>query len=346
MSVHAPEIAVTTPGSPPGAGIKRRFSPGWFGPWEFALICLFLLVTVLGAVSSPYFATPENFAITAAGAVGLSLMVVPMAWLMIAEEIDLSIASVFGLSGVVFGLCIEGGLPLFVAIGIALGVGALAGFINGFLTVDVGLPSLVVTVGTLALFRGIAYILLESRSVSDLPKGFTDFAQGNVAATLIPNGFVLFVVVAVVGGLLLSRGSVGRKTYAVGSSVEVARFSGIRVKNVKRGLFIFSGTIAALAGILYAGYVSSARANNGTGMELSVIAIVLIGGVSMYGGKGSFVGVMLSLLLVTTLTSWMTLGYVPTNIQYTVIGLLMIGAVVVPVLVTRTKDLVHRRRTS
>lgn len=346
MSVHSPEVAVTTQGPASGTTKKKRVFPSWFGPWEFALLCLVVLVAALGSVSSPYFATPENFAITAAGAVGLSLMVVPMAWLMIAEEIDLSIASVFGLSGVIFGLCIESGLPLVAAVAISLAVGALAGFINGFLTVDVGLPSLVVTVGTLALFRGIAFILLESRSVSDLPKAFTEFTQGNVGATLIPNGFVVFVVVAVVAGLLLSRGSVGRKTYAVGSSVEVARFSGIRVKKVKRGLFIFSGTIAALAGIMYAGYVSSARANNGTGMELSVIAIVLIGGVSMYGGKGSFVGVMLSLLLVTTLTSWMTLGYVTTNIQYTVIGLLMIGAVVVPVLVTKTKDLVNRRKTT
>jgi len=343
MTVHAPEKSES--GLAPAANPRKRYSfPSWFGPWELSLLGLVIIVILLGSSSSPYFATPENFAITAAAAVGLSLMVVPMAWLMIAEEIDLSIASVFGLSGVVFGLSIEGGLPLPLAILSAIAVGAIAGLINGFLTVDIGLPSLVVTVGTLALFRGIAFILLESRSVSDLPLEFTSFAQGNVGMTLIPNGFVLFLVVAIVAGILLARGSVGRKTYAVGSSVAASRFSGVRVKKVKRGLFIFSGSIAAVAGVMYSGYVSSARANNGTGLELSVIAIVLIGGVSMYGGKGSFIGVMLSLLLVTTLTSWMTLGYVTTNIQYTVIGLLMIGAVVVPVLVGKVRDLVQRRR--
>ncbi|MCS5735011.1 ABC transporter permease [Herbiconiux daphne] len=331
--------------SPVAEPAKKRFSlPGWFGPWEFALLGLVVIVMIAGAVTSPFFATGENFAITAAGAVGLSLMVVPMAWLMIAEEIDLSIASVFGMCGVIFGLSIENGMPLALAIILAVVVGAIAGLINGFLTVDVGLPSLVVTVGTLALFRGIAFILLESRSVSDLPLEFTQFAQGNIPGTLIPNGFIVFLVVAIVAGIVLARGSAGRKTYAVGSSVEVSRFSGIRVKRVKRGLFIFSGSVAGLAGVLYAGYVSSARANNGTGLELSVIAIVLIGGVSMYGGKGSFIGVMLALLLVTTLTSWMTLGYVPTNIQYTVIGLLMIGAVVLPALISKFKNAVLRRR--
>jgi rhamnose transport system permease protein len=318
--------------------------PTWFGPWELALLCLVFIVLVAGTVTSTYFATGENFAITAAGAVGLSLMVIPMTWLMIAEEIDLSIASVFGMCGVVFGLSIENGWPLTLAIVLAVVVGAVAGLINGFLTVDVGLPSLVVTVGTLALFRGIAYILLESRSVSKLPLSFTQFTQGNIAGTLIPNTFIVFVIVAIVAGIFLTRGSVGRKTYSAGSSVEVSRFSGIRVKLVKRGLFIFSGSIAGLAGVLYSGYVSSARANNGTGLELSVIAIVLIGGVSMYGGKGSFIGVMLSLLLVTTLTSWMTLGYVATNIQYTVIGLLMISAVVLPALITKLQNAAFRRR--
>lgn len=326
------------------APIKRKFTfPNWFGPWELSLLGLIIIAMVIGVILSPYFATAENFAITASGAVGLSLMVIPMAWLMIAEEIDLSIASVFGLSGVVFGLSIENGLGLPLSIVTALLVGAAAGAINGFLAVTLGLPSLIVTVGTLGVFRGIAFILLESRSVSKLPVEFTGFAQGNIGATLIPNGFVLFLFVAIVAGVLLQRGSVGRKTYAVGSSLEVSRFSGVRVKRVKRGLFLFSGIIASLAGILFAGYVSSARATNGTGLELSVIAIVLIGGVSMFGGKGSFLGVMLSLLLITTLTSWMTLGYVATNIQYTLTGLLMIGAVVVPVLVTKLKNRLAKR---
>jgi rhamnose transport system permease protein len=131
-------------------------------------------------------------------------------------------------------------------------------------------------------------------------------------------------------GLLLQSGEVGRKVYAIGSNLTVSIFSAIRVGRVKRGMFVFSGLVSGIAGILYAGYASTARANNGVGMELSVIAIVLIGGISMYGGKGRFIGVMLSLILVTSLTSWMNLKYISSSIQYTVVGMLMIGAVVVP----------------
>lgn len=331
---------LTSPPSAPGQSRRspRRALPSWFGAWETSLLVLVVLVTVMASINTPYFATGSNFSITAGGAIGLALMVIPMALLMIAGEIDLSIASVFGLTGVVFGLCIEGGISLPLSIVIGLVLGAAAGFINGWLTVAFGLPSLVVTVGTLGLYRGIAYILLESRSISALPVEFTTFSQSNIYGTYIPYTFVLFVLMAVIAAVVLHRGAFGRRTFAVGSSAVVSRFSGIPVRRIKITLFCLSGTIAALAGMLYAGYVSSARANNGTGLELSVIAIVLIGGVSMFGGKGSFAGVMLSLVLVTVLTSWMNLGFLPTNVQNTVIGVLMIAAVVVPVVAKKISD--------
>lgn len=321
---------------------RSRRLPAWCGPWELTLIVLVVIVLVLGTVLVPYFASAENFSVTAARAVGLSLMVVPMSWLIIAGEIDLSVASVFGVSGVVFGLAIQAGWGMFFSIVVALAVGAVAGVTNGFFAVTLGLPALIVTVGTLGLFRGIAYILIQNNAVSKLPSGFTDFSQGNVLGSLIPNCFVLFVIVAAIAGLILHRGSFGRKIFAVGSSLEVSRFSGIQVRRVKRILFMFSSLTSALAGILYTGYVSSANATNGTGLELSVIGIVLIGGVSMFGGKGSFLGVMLSLILVTALGSWMTLSFVGTDLQYTVTGLLMIGAVVVPALVNKVRARFNR----
>lgn len=335
----SPQTLTSPPPVPTqGARLRRRELPTWFGAWETSLLVLVVVVTIVASISTPYFATGPNFAITAGGAIGLALMVIPMTLLMIAGEIDLSIASVFGLTGVVFGLCLEGGIPLPLSIVIGLVLGAVAGFINGWLTVACGLPSLVVTVGTLGLYRGIAYILLESRSISALPIEFTTFSQDNIYGTYIPYTFVLFVVMVVLATVVLHRGSFGRKTFAVGSSALVSRFSGIPVRRIKITLFCISGTVAALAGMLYAGYVSSARANNGTGLELSVIAIVLIGGVSMFGGKGSFAGVTLSLVLVTVLTSWMNLGFLPTNVQNTVIGVLMIAAVVVPVVAKKISD--------
>jgi rhamnose transport system permease protein len=328
--------------SPNDAPPERRISlPQWFGVWELALIGLIVVVFVAASVSSPFFATGQNFAITSAGAIGLALMVIPMAGLMIAGEIDLSIASVFGLTGVVFGMSLDAGIPLAGAVIIGLVVGAAAGFLNGWLTTAFGLPSLVVTVGTLGLYRGVAYILLENRSISDIPVEWATFAQSNVPGTYLPYSFILFVVIAALAGVILHRGGFGRRIFAVGSSVTASRYAGIRVRLVKRVLFVFSGLVAALAGMLYTGYVASARADNGTGLELSVIAIVLIGGVSMYGGRGSIVGVLLALVLVVSLGSWMNLFFVPTNVQNTVIGALMIAAVVVPAIVhqirTRTR---------
>ncbi|WP_404437207.1 ABC transporter permease [Microbacterium aerolatum] len=339
--------AVQTPPLPSAPATEpvartRRALPAWFGGWELALVALVIAAVVAGSIASPFFATGQNFAITTAGAIGLALMVVPMAGLMVAGEIDLSVASVFGLAGVTFGMTLDAGIPLIGALLIGLVVGAAAGFINGWLTTAFGLPSLVVTVGTLGLYRGIAYILLENRSISRIPAEWAAFAQSNVPGTYLPYPLILFVVVAVAAGVILHRGGFGRRVFAVGSSVTASRYSGIRVRLVKRALFTFSGAVAALAGMIYTGYVASARADNGTGLELTVIAIVLIGGVSMYGGRGSMVGVILALILVIALGSWMNLFFVPTNVQNTVIGSLMIAAVVVPALILLARDRMRR----
>ncbi len=314
----------------------------WIGAWEVALFGLLVATLVFGSISSRYLLTGANFTITAEGSVGIGLMVVPMAWLMIAGEIDLSVASMFGLSGVVFGLLIQGGAGLIPAAAASIAVGALGGLVNAFFAVQLGLPSLIVTVGTLSVYRGLAYVLLQTASISGLPPDFTAFCQGTVAGSIVPNTLLIFLVLALVGGLFLQRGSIGRKVYAIGSSAEVSRFSGLRVRRVKVGLFIFSGVVASIAGILYSGYVNNVRADNGTGLELTVIGIVLIGGVSMFGGKGRILGVLLSLLLVTLARSFMNLQYVATNLQFMVVGLLMIGAVVVPALIASVPVLASR----
>ena len=329
-----------TTGAFPGAVLKKRrfMLPGWIGVWELALLILVFISLIWGAVVSPFFLTTDNFSITAARSTGIGLMVLPMMWLMIAGEIDLSVASIFALTGVIFGLGIESDIRLPVSFALAMAAGGLAGLVNAFFIVVIGLPSLVVTVGTLSVYRGLAFVLLENRSISAFPADFTAFTQDNIAGTFIPYTLVVFLVVAAISGLLLQRGVVGRKTYAIGSSPDVSRFSGIRVKWIKGWLFVVSGLVAALAGILFSGYVSSARATNGLGLELTVIAIVLIGGARIYGGEGKFLGVLLSLALVTIITSVMTLQFITTDIQNMVIGLLMAGAVVVPGIASRVQD--------
>lgn len=310
---------------------KQKWSlPIWLGGWEIGLVSLIAIVWVVGTVFSPNFLTSSNFANTFASSMGIALMVIPMAWLIIAGEIDLSVASIYGLSASVLGRSMEAGNGFWLSVVLGLLVAGLAGYINGLLVVNFNLPSLVVTIGTLALYRGISFILLEYRSFSDFPTVFTDFAQNTFGNSPFPQTSLVLIILALVAGVYLQIGSIGRKVYAIGSNLTVSKFSGISVNRIKRQMFVFSGIVSGLAGILYAGYTSSARANNGTGLELSVIAIVLIGGISMYGGRGRFLGVVLSLVLVTSLTSWMNLQYISSSIQYTVVGMLMIGAVVVP----------------
>jgi len=343
MSVQAQERAkpsATPPGKPSRrASILTRLGqiPG-VGGWEAALAVLVVVVLILGSVTSRPFGTGENFAITATASLSLALMVIPMAWLMIAGEIDLSIASVFGLAATVFGVSIRAGLPGWLAFVLGLATGALCGLLNGLVSVNTGIPSLIVTIGTSAIYRGTSFIALQNEGISNLPPALTTFAQGSIPRTVIPYGFVLFTIIAVVAALLLHKGTIGRKVFAIGSNPQVSRFSGLRVRRIKRGLFIWAGLMAATAGMLYAGYINTVRATNGVGMELVVIGIVLIGGVDMYGGRGSFVGVLLSLLLITTLTSWMSLQFWETNVQYMVTGLIMIGAVVIPALAKKFRQ--------
>lgn len=160
-----------------------------------------------------------------------------------------------------------------------------------------GLPSLAVTIGTMALFRGLAYVILGDESVTSFPTGYTDWAFGTFAGTVVPNPIVLFIVLAIVFALLLHRTPFGRSVFAIGANKQAARFSGIRVDRIQLRLFILSGVIAALAGIILTLRNSTAAANVGTGFELTAIAAVVLGGVSIFGGTGTVGGVILGLIL-------------------------------------------------
>jgi len=299
-------------------------------PWESSLVGLILITLIIGKLFSENFLTSSNLGTSISSTVGIAFMIIPMTWLIIAGEIDLSVASIYGLTSVVLAYSLEKGLSFWPSLLISLVVAGLAGYINGVLVVNLKLPSLVVTIGTLGLFRGIAYILLEYRSFSDFPTSFTDFAQNSFGNSPFAYTSLPCLIAILISGIYLSRGLIGRRVYAIGSSQTVSLFSAIRINRIRVGLFIFSGLVSGVAGILFAGYTNSSRANNGAGLELSIVAIVLIGGISMYGGKGSFFGVLLAFILVTSMTSLMNLFYVSSSIQYTLVGSLMISSVAVP----------------
>ena len=307
--------------------------------WETLLVALLVATLVWGSVRSEFFLEGSNFKGATSVFMERAIMALPMTLIIISGEIDLSVASILGLASAVLGITWEAGWPLWLAIAAALGVGAACGLVNGLLVTRLGLPSLVVTLGTLALFRGLAYVVLGGpqgqKAISDYPPGFVDFGFDAIPGTVVPWSFLIFVPLLVMFLVLLHRSWIGRQIYAMGLNKEAARFSTVRVGQVKVWLFVASGTLAALAGVLFTARISSSRADNALGFELDVIAAVLLGGVSIFGGRGTLIGVVLSLAVVATLRNVLAITNVGADVQSLAVGGLLILSVLGPNVVRR-----------
>ena len=306
--------------------------------WETMLAGLLVIAILGGALVNKDFLTVENGSNLLANFVEIALMALPLSLIVITGEIDLSVASILGLSSSLLGLLWEAKVAMPLAILLCLLLGAAAGALNGFLIVRFRLPSLAVTIGTLALLRGFAYILLGDKAVADFPPEYTAFGIGVIPFTFIPMPFALFIILAVVFWILLHHTTVGRRLYAIGGNQTAALFSGVDLKRLKMLLFIASGAISALAGIVYTFRFSSSRADNGTGFELSAIAAVFLGGVTVQGGKGTVTGVVLSLLLIGIINNVLTLADVANEILRIVTGSLLIASILLPNLIASTRE--------
>jgi rhamnose transport system permease protein len=258
-----------------------------------------------------------------------------MALVIIAGEIDLSVESMAGLSCAVIGLLWSAKVSVELAIPIVLVIGALGGLFNGLLVTRLGLPSLVVTLGTLALYRGLALIVLGPNGVSGFPDWFTSFGFGTIPGTPIPWPLLIFVGLAIVLGYVLHLTWPGRQLFALGKNPSAARYSGVRVARVKLALFCLNGVIAALAGVILTARFASSRADIGQGMTLTVVTIVLLGGVSIFGGRGTIPGVVLAAAVLAVLGNVLRLTNISAEIQSIATGVLLIGSVVIPNLAHR-----------
>jgi len=295
---------------------------------EAAIIALLLLVIVVALASVRNFDSPLTVTYLLRDVAPILLIALPMTLIIITEEIDLSVASIVGLSSVVTGILTQAGLPFPVAAILAVLVGTVAGAFNGFLVTVVGLPSLAVTIGTLALFRGIAVGLLGTTAISDFPEQWTDLAKANIPGTPIPVIMIPFVVLAIIFAVLLHFTPFGRSLYAIGLNKEAAQFSGIDVGRTKFILFVMSGAMSGFAGVYFTLLYSNARGDNATGMELQIIAAVLLGGVSIFGGRGAIYGVIAGVLLIGTLGSALRLAGITSDIINVITGVLLILSVV------------------
>lgn len=312
--------------------------------WEFVLLILVVVVLVVAAAVVPGFTRPFSISTGLATFAPAALMALPLALLVIVRDIDISVASIAGLSSVAAGLAIQAGQPLPVVIVVALATGVCCGAVNGFFVAALGLPALLVTLGTLALFRGLCYVLLGGTPISPLPDFFTVLGNDNVPGLIVPWAIVPFVVLAVVFGVVLHRGKIGRRIYAIGGNPETALYSGVRVARIRFLLFVLSGAVSGLAGMIIMGITSQVAPDGGQGLELDAITVVFLAGVSVLGGRGRITGVVLASILILALRKSLQLMNVSGYTQGIAVGVVLIASLLVTNLSRRWLGALRARR--
>ena len=300
-----------------------------FRSWEGFLLAALILIIAVNTILSPQFLTLSNQINLFQLSIEKIIVALIMTLIIINAEIDLSVGSMMGFSACAFGFLFASGMPAGLACVTALGIGVLGGALNGYFIAYVGLPSLVVTLATLIGFRGMARVLVEDRGITDFPDWFDALGQQGLIGD-IPLALILFALLFVALYVVLQRSGFGRKTYLIGNNREVASFAGIDTARHKLILFTASGAISALAGLLFAARVGAVRGDVANGFELDIITMVLLGGVSIFGGRGTLVGTLLAVLIVLNLRNGMALMNITGHIQTGVIGILLIGSVIGP----------------
>jgi rhamnose transport system permease protein len=331
MNEHPTSAAEAAPTAPLiSATPPRRSFLARFQRWEWMLVGLIALVVLLNSQLSPYFLDARNLSRTSSDFMEIGLMMLPMVFIIITGGIDLSVASNLAMCASFMGWLFMRGVPIWPAAAGALLLGALGGMLNGTLIARVKLPPLVVTLGTYAFYRGVAYVLLGDQAARGYPAGFTFIGQGKLPGTLIPFSVALFILLAIIFGLVLHKTTFGRYLFAIGNNENATAYSGVSVARIKIAVYTLSGLMAGLAGIVLAARFGSTRPDIGLGLELAVITAAVLGGVDINGGVGAMGGAVLSLLLIGLLRFGMGLLNIQGQVQGMVIGLLLILSILLP----------------
>ncbi|HEV7344858.1 MAG TPA: ABC transporter permease [Devosia sp.] len=299
--------------------------------WESLLIFVAVAVFILNSLASPYFLNAWSLSDLTFNFTEKGLIALAMALLIISGEIDLSVAAIIALASTMMGLALQFGADTPALIAVGIGVGILCGAFNGFLVTGLKLPSIVVTIGTMSLFRGIAFIVLGDQSFKGYPSSFAWLGQGYVW-WVVSFELVLFLVSAVVYWVLLHRTNFGRRIFAIGNNDVAARFSGVRVARIKFILFCLTGLMSGIAAVLLTARLGSTRPSIAEGFELEAITIVVLGGVSILGGAGSIAGVVLAALIIGLVTFGLGLLNIPGIVMTIFTGSLLIVVIALPIL--------------
>lgn len=321
---------------------RTRFGIRSLLRWESALVLLFVFALLYGGLTTSDFFSRNTIFFAGINFGLIAIMALPEMLIVTTGEIDLSVAAMLGLSSSIFGYLYVHHVEVFLAMLIVLCCGAIGGALNGFLITRLGLPSIAVTIGTLTMFRGLAEVILGTNEVTGFGGPWTDLGTKTIPGTPLAWTFGIFLVLAIINGVVLHFTATGRSIFAIGLQEEAAFFSGVRVKRIKFNLYLISGIVCAFVGLLYTYQTNTARFDAGTGLELNVVAIVLFGGVSIFGGKGSLLGVVFSVIAVGTFDQVLTIKNVSAQEQSIVFGLLLLASVLLPNAARGYRTIRHR----
>jgi rhamnose transport system permease protein len=316
----------------PALGALRR--------WEVVLVLLLIAIVGVNAVMTPYFLDLQNLFDSTQLFSEKAIMALSMTLLIIGGDIDLSVASIAALSSTAMGWLATRGVGTPGLVVASLAVGTAAGMFNGAIITRFKVPAIVVTIGTISLFRGIPSVVLGDGAYTEYPEGFSALGQGYLF-DLVPYAFAVFAVLAAAFTVLLHRTIVGRNLYAYGHNPEAARYSGIPVDAQRFWLFTLNGAMCGLASVFLTARVEATRPNLALGWDLEVIAIVVLGGVGILGGTGTMPGVVLAIFVMGMFTFGLSLHNVAGIIMSIVVGVLLITAVALPII---ARKLAARRR--
>jgi rhamnose transport system permease protein len=315
----------------------KRVAPWWLLRHETMLAAILLIALVILGALNNRFLTVDNLLNQGRLMTEVGLIALPMTFVIITGGIDLSVGSTVGLCAILLGYSWKTfGFPLPLAIAFALGVGALAGFLNGLIITRVKVPPLIMTIATLALYRGLAEGISQAHSVRGYPEWFYFTGQANLFG--VPAQLWLLLIAIVIAGVALDRTTFGRTLYAIGNNETAARFSGLPVDRVKLIVYTLSGLMAGLSGYVLVSRVTTTRSDMGIGYELDVIAAVVLGGTSIFGGLGTIWGTVVGLVMIQLLKDGLALTGVKGDATIVVIGAVLILSTLIASSLQRRRD--------
>ena len=323
--MSAPDDVSAPVAAAPGEAKRQSWHARLLRP-ELMTLTLLIGALIVSANLSPFFADARFILESSTFYMETALVALVLTVLIIAGEIDLSPAAQMALAACVFGWAFQAGAPMALAVVAGLGAGALMGAVNGLLVLRLRLPSIIVTIGTLTLYRGVAQVIAGDRSISGFPGWFVGIDYRTILGVPVP--VIVFTAAALALAVALGATIWGRRVYQVGTSPVAAHHAGIRVERLKMGLFVLLGLTSAAAGLMTASRLASVRYDLATGAELQMVLMAMLGGTSIFGGRGSILGTFLAAWLLVVIATGMTVANVAVTSQLIVMGLLLIVAII------------------